>query len=160
MRAGELSRRRPARDIKGCCAAAPTGRDERETRRERERERERRGGRGRRGIPWCGGSQGTKGSGPTGAAGPGRGKARRGEARRAFETRVPLAPELSGSVRAHGKPFEKRDSPRPTAPWRASSLTFISVNLFVGGAAPALHPWPGNRPVLTRHRDNIAPRCG
>lgn len=39
MRAGELSRRRPARDIKGCCAAAPTGRDEREIR-EKKRERE------------------------------------------------------------------------------------------------------------------------
>lgn len=38
MRAGKLSRRRPARDIKGCCAAAPTGRDERE-KPEKERER-------------------------------------------------------------------------------------------------------------------------
>lgn len=95
MRAGELSRRRPARDIKGCCAAAPTGRDEREIRekkRERERVSKREKGRERRGIPWRGGSQGTKGSGPTGAAG--RGEAWRGEARRAFRARDPLAPEL------------------------------------------------------------------
>lgn len=104
LRRGGLSKRRPARDIKGCCAAAPTGETregekernggtERRTKRMRG-QREGRRGRRRRGIPWRGGSQGTKGSGPPGVA-------RRGEARLAFGARAGPGPR---SVRNPGEP--------------------------------------------------------
>lgn len=85
-----------------------------------------------------------------------RGRTGRGKARRAFEARVPLAPKPRGSG-AHGKPSKNVTLLAQLRPG-AHLHSFISVNLFVGGAAPALYPWPGNRPVLTRHRDNIAPR--
>lgn len=85
-----------------------------------------------------------------------RGRTGRGKARRAFEARVPLAPKPRGSG-AHGKP-SKNVTLLAQLRSGAHLHSFISVNLFVGGAAPALYPWPGNRPVLTRHRDNIAPR--
>lgn len=152
MRAGELSKRRPARDIKGCCAAAPTGRDERETR-EKKREREQEGGKGE-------GEEASRGVvGPKVRRDQGRlarqNGARQGEARPGSRSR---APNREGP--GPRQTFEKRDSPRPTSLARAHLYSFISVDLFVGGPAPALHPWLGNRPVLTRHRDNIAPRRG
>lgn len=119
MRAGKLSRRRPARDIKGCCAAAPTGRDERE-RNQRKREKEGERVKERKGE----GEEASRGVvGPKVRRDQGRPArqdgARQGEAR----VRGP-GPARAQTVRVRGprQTFEKRDSPRPASAGRASSL--------------------------------------
>lgn len=141
MRAGELSRRRPARDIKGCCAAAPTGRDEREKERVSKREK-------RHPVAWW--VPRYEGIRADRRGRTGRGKVRRGPGPARARTE---------RARALGKP-SKNVTLLAQLRSGAHLYSFISVDLFVGGAVPALHRWPGNRPVLTRHRDSIALRRG